>query len=155
MDETEEDKVRELEADELRKAEDGGWTAGNLLMERREGEGGSEKELENSEVDGREEPEVGIEEQPGQIRMQEIERRRRGEFDAQWPGCAHLTLWRRELQALGCQLPFGARVPGQLERGYCRPRWSPSPRELECEAFKLRDNPASPGYHRIEIYCRK
>lgn len=62
MDETEEDKVRELEADELRKAEDGGWTAGNLLMERREGEGGSEKELENSKVDGREEPEVGIEE---------------------------------------------------------------------------------------------
>lgn len=54
--------MRELEADELRKAEDGGWTVGNLLMERREGEGGSEKELENSKVDGREEPEVGIEE---------------------------------------------------------------------------------------------
>lgn len=65
MDETEEDNLRELEEGELRKAEDGGRTAEGLLMECIEGEGGSEKELQNSNVDGREEPEIGIEEPAG------------------------------------------------------------------------------------------
>lgn len=51
--------LREYAGGELRKAEDRGRTAEGLLMERLEGESGSEKVLENAKIDWREERNAG------------------------------------------------------------------------------------------------
>ena len=66
MDPSEEDELKDLEEGVLRKAEDGGRTSEGLLMERIEGEGGSNRDVEKAaDPGGREEPEVAVEEPAG------------------------------------------------------------------------------------------
>ena len=63
MDQREEEHLKNLEDGVLRKAEDGGRTSEGLLMERMEGEGGSNRDVEKAEdPGGHDEGEVVVDE---------------------------------------------------------------------------------------------